>query len=95
MIVEYDTRNCRFCGEAILAKWQANCSLPIGEKISVVDRFSHDPRTKLLERLKEEYKGVYLLPVFLIKNKKGSSIIMSVLDSFHLKTFFKEQANII
>lgn len=95
MIVEYDTRNCKFCGEAVLAKWQVNGSLPIGEKISIVDRFSHDPRTKLLEKLKERYRGVYLLPVFLIQTGRGSSIIMSVLDSFHLKTFFKEQANII
>jgi hypothetical protein len=95
IIVEYDTRNCPFCNEAILGKWRANCSLPIGEKITTVDRFSSDPRNKILTKLEEKFGGAYILPVYLILDKKSSSIVLSVLDSHHTKTFFKELNNIL
>lgn len=95
LILEYDTRNCPFCGVAVLGKWLANCSLPIGEKIMLVDRFSSDPKLGILKAIKKEYGGIYPLPCFLILDKKGSSIILSVLDSSHLKAFFKCLKDII
>ncbi len=93
--VEYDTRNCPFCNEAILGKWLANCSLPIGKKVVLLDRFSGDPRNKLLSRMSERYGGVYLLPTILLRDKKSSVLMISVLNWRHLKTFLKEYNNII
>ncbi len=95
MIIEYDTRNCPFCNEAIIGKWLANCSLPIGKKIITIDRFSNDPRLKFLRKIEEKYGGVYILPIFLILKKKFSAMILSILDCFHLKGFIKEQENLI
>jgi len=94
-IVEYDTRNCPFCSEAVLGKWLANCSLPIGRKITLIDRFSGDPRNVFLKKLEDFYGGVYVLPTFLLIKDKATSTVVSVLDCFHLKTFLKEQEDII
>jgi len=107
MIIEYDTRNCPFCCQATIGKWLANCSLPIGEKIISIDRFSSDSRTKIFSALKKRYGGRYLLPIILSIDKREartfgeaverrkSYMILSVLDCFHLKAFFKHQKNLI
>lgn len=92
-IVEFDTRNCRFCNEAILGKWLANCSLPLGKKIITIDRFSGDPRNEFLKIAEEEFGG-YMLPMYLITERRPL-VVISVLNCHHLKTFFKEYFNII
>jgi hypothetical protein len=107
MIIEYDTRNCPFCGQAVLGKWQANCSLPIGEKVAIVDRFSSDSRTGIFSALKKKYGGRYLLPIILsidereaktfgeAVERRKSYMILSILDCFHLKAFLKHQKDLI
>jgi hypothetical protein len=107
MIIDYDTRNCPFCCQGIIGKWQTNDSLPIGEKITTIDRFSSDSRTKIFSALKKRYGGRYLLPIVLSIDereaktfgeaieRRRSFIILSVLDCFHLKAFFKHQKDLI
>ena len=102
-ITEYDVINCPFCRETIMAKLMVNCSLPLGEKIHLVDIHSGDPRLKFLKptRMKD---GGNVLPMILdVKREKGKFgdkykgryVIYSVLDSFHMASFIKKMKNII
>jgi len=95
MIVDYDTRNCPFCNEAVIAKWMTNCSLPLGKRIITIDRFSGDTRTVFLRKVEEYYHGSYVLPMLLSFKKGFSFVVLSVLDFLHLKTFLKEQENLL
>jgi hypothetical protein len=106
MIIHYDTRNCPFCCQTTLGKWLANSSLPIGEKIITIDRFSGDRRNEFLSAFRKKFKSL-ILPLLLnidekaprdfseAVEKRKSYVVLSVLDCFHLKTFLKHQKNII
>jgi hypothetical protein len=95
VIIDFDTRNCPFCNEAVIAKWFANSSLPLGNKIITIDRFSGDTRTRFLEKMEEHYGGSYVLPLMLFLKKESKFVVYSVLDFLHLKSFIKEQENLL
>lgn len=104
MIIDFDTRNCPFCNENILGKVFANCSLPIGQKIVTIDRFSGDERNRFLRTVEEKFGGAYVLPMILATKKERTLfgpkerprfVIYSVLDFHHTKAFIKQIANIL
>ncbi|MHA1866379.1 MAG: hypothetical protein ACTSWZ_07725 [Candidatus Heimdallarchaeaceae archaeon] len=98
-IIEYDVANCPFCAETILGNIFYRCSAPIGKKSTEIDINFQHPISRFMDVVRPK-----VLPITLIIEKeksifgrkyKGKTIVFSVLDHLHYKTFLKTLENII
>jgi hypothetical protein len=94
-IVQTEVMHCKYCWEASMARLLANPSLPVGQRSVGLDFHLNDPRIRNVSTQKEIF-----LPVLVDYGKvngklKAKSMVISVYDFVHMKTFLKQLHNIL